>query len=394
MQAQVSLINEQSIARAVLAEQIKMLMAQIPTNTLMSFLLSSFVALVFGDLIAGQQVLIWWCIMSTLFIGQYLLYVKFNRPYTNHINYQRWYLAILASAVVIGLTWSTGLTLMLVGTSTQYHIFLIILLISLAAAGITLAIRTVVYCVFQVSVLLPAITWLLLQEQSINLILGAFLIIFMLAMWLFAHQVGRTLFNSFRLQLENQTLANSLKQTNARLHVLNEELTQLSATDSLTQVANRRYFDNRYISEFSRANREETELSLIMIDVDFFKNYNDELGHVAGDECLQKIAITIRNSLKRPTDLVARYGGEEFIVLLPSTSLEGAINLAEEIRQEVMNMKLVHPASSVSPYITVSLGVTGVYPGKDISKESLLKKADEALYNAKAAGRNNVQCED
>jgi diguanylate cyclase (GGDEF)-like protein len=393
MQAPASLINEQSIARAVLAEQIKMLMVQIPTSALMSFMLASFVALVFGDLVTGQPILVWWCVMSALFLGQYILYVNFNRRHPRDVDYQRWFYITLVAAAVIGLGWSTGLTVMLNGAPQQYHIFLIILLISLAAAGITLAIRTIVYSVFQVGVLLPAIGWLLFQDATINRILGVFLIIFMVAMWLFAHQVSRSLYNSFRLQLENQSLANSLKQSNARLHVLNEELTQLSATDSLTLVANRRYFDNRFVSEFSRASREESALSIIMIDVDFFKDYNDELGHVAGDECLQKIAVAIRDSLKRPTDLVARYGGEEFIVLLPSTTVEGAMSLADEIRIQVIKLKLVHPTSSVSSYVTVSLGVTGTYPSKNSTKEALLKKADEALYHAKAAGRNNVKCE-
>lgn len=393
MQAPAPLINEQSLNRSVLAEQIKMLMAQIPTSSLISFMLASFVALVFSDLIGNRLILIWWCFMSALFLAQYILYVQFNRRSLVAVDYRRWFFIILGSAAVVGTGWSTGLTIMLNGIPQQYHIFLIILLISLAGAGITLAIRTVVYAVFQVGVLLPVIVWLLLQDVTINRILGVFLIIFMVAMWLFAHQVSRALHNSFRLQLENQSLANSLKQSNARLHVLNEELTQLSATDSLTLVANRRYFDNRFVSEFSRASREGTALAIIMIDVDSFKNYNDELGHVAGDECLQKIAITIRDSLKRPTDLVARYGGEEFIVLLPSTTVEGATSLAEDIRLRVIKMKLAHPTSSVSAYVTVSLGVTGVYPGKGITRDALLKKADEALYHAKAAGRNNVKCE-
>jgi diguanylate cyclase (GGDEF)-like protein len=241
---------------------------------------------------------------------------------------------------------------------------------------------------------MPAIMWLLLQDSATNVVLGVFLIIFMIAMWLFAYQLSRALYNSLSLQLENQSLANSLKQSNARLHVLNEELTQLSATDSLTQVANRRYFDSRLISEFSRANREGTALAIIMIDVDCFKDYNDKLGHVAGDECLQKLAVAIRDSLKRPTDLVARYGGEEFVVLLPSTDIDGALVLAEEIRLQVIKLKLTHPTSSVSSYVTVSLGVAGAYPSKDINKEALLKKADEALYNAKASGRNNVKHEE
>ena len=230
----------------------------------------------------------------------------------------------------------------------------------------------------------------MVQEDILKLILGIFLVIFMVAMWLFAHQVNRALLSALRLQLENQSLANSLKQSNARLQVLNEELTQLSATDSLTQVANRRYFDNRFVSEFSRANREHTALSLIMIDVDHFKTFNDELGHIAGDETLKKIALCIRNSLKRPTDLVARYGGEEFIVLLPSTSPEGAVSLAQEIRGNVEAIQIRHPSDQAGDFVTVSLGVTGGYPIRDISKGSFISKADKALYNAKADGRNTV----
>jgi diguanylate cyclase (GGDEF)-like protein len=243
-------------------------------------------------------------------------------------------------------------------------------------------------------VLLPAIAWLLSQDDTVRVILGFFLIIFMIAMWIFAYQVNHSLTSSFRLQLENQSLANSLKQSNARLQVLNEELLQLSATDGLTQVANRRYFDERFVSEFSRGSREGTALSLIMIDVDFFKSYNDELGHVAGDECLARIAISIRDSLKRPTDLVARYGGEEFVVLLPVTPPEGACKLAEEIRQNIEALKVVHPRSSIAAHVTVSLGVTGAAQiGKTSRREFLLQKADQALYKAKLGGRNMVKFE-
>jgi diguanylate cyclase (GGDEF)-like protein len=130
-----------------------------------------------------------------------------------------------------------------------------------------------------------------------------------------------------------------------------------------------------------------------MIDVDSFKSYNDQFGHVAGDECLMRIAICIRDSLKRPTDLVARYGGEEFILLLPSTTPDGACKLAEEVRQNIEELKITHPNSSVSWYVTVSLGVTGGFPGKEPQRELLLQKADAALYNAKAGGRNTVRFE-
>lgn len=386
-------IDFSSMERAVAAEQVKMLVEQSPTGIVTSFLLASFVAMVFGELVPGRFVFAWWCVISGFFLVQYILYVAYHRESQGRLNYRDWYFLILGTSATIGLCWGLGLTYMLSRIESQYHIFLIILLISLASAGITLAIRTSVYYAFQISVLLPVILWLTLQSDITNAILGIFLLIFMVAMWLFAGQVSRVLSNSFRLQLENQTLANSLKQSNARLQVLNEELTQLSATDSLTQVANRRYFDERFASEFSRASRENTALSVVMIDVDFFKPYNDEFGHLVGDESLQQVAMAIRDSLKRPTDLAARYGGEEFILLLPSTSLEGAVQLAEEIRQKVESLKILHPRSKVSQYVTVSLGVTGAFPGKDISRELMLKKADKALYNAKALGRNRVECE-
>jgi diguanylate cyclase (GGDEF)-like protein len=386
--------EDQSIRHAILVEQTKLLLTQSRTSIVMSFLLASFIMLVFSRLTQSVLIVAWWVIISLVLAIQYGMYVAYIRQRSYRIDYTLWYRLVLVAAATGGLCWGFGLTHMLSVVHENYHIFLIILLISLAAAGITLAVRTPVYYAFQVSVLLPVIVRLLSGDDATKVILGFFLFIFMIAMWIFAYQVNRSLTASFRLQLENQSLANSLKQSNARLQVLNEELLQLSATDGLTQVANRRYFDERFVSEFSRGSRESTSLSLIMIDVDFFKLYNDELGHVAGDECLARIAISIRDSLKRPTDLVARYGGEEFVVLLPVTPPEGASKLAEEIRQNIEALKIAHPRSPISAYVTVSLGVTGAAQiGKTSKREMLLQKADQALYRAKQGGRNNVKFE-
>jgi diguanylate cyclase (GGDEF)-like protein len=385
---------DQSIKHAILVEQTKMLLTQSRTGIVMSFLLATFIALVFGKLTQNILIAIWWVVISLVLLAQYAMYKFYGRQRSSRINYALWHRLLIGASVTAGLCWGLGLMHMLTVVEETHHIFLIILLISLAAAGITLAVRALIYYAFQISVLLPVIIWLLSNDNPIKVILGFFLVIFMMAMWIFAYQVNRSLTTSFRLQLENQSLANSLKQSNARLQVLNEELLQLSATDGLTQVANRRYFDERLVSEFSRSSREGTSLSLIMIDVDFFKAYNDALGHVAGDECLSRIAISIRDSLKRPTDLVARYGGEEFVVLLPVTPLEGASKLAEEIRQNIEALKISHPSSPIGTYVTVSLGVAGASQvGKTSKRELLLQKADQALYKAKLGGRNTIRCE-
>ena len=132
-------------------------------------------------------------------------------------------------------------------------------------------------------------------------------------------------------------------------------------------------------------------LSVIMCDVDCFKSYNDTYGHQTGDECLRMVAESISNTLKRPADCVARYGGEEFIVILPYTPPQGAFKVAETIRDRVKKLNIPHTASSVSSVVTISLGVAGSIPSRDDNPLSLLEAADQALYLAKAQGRDRVQ---
>ncbi|MBD2086872.1 PleD family two-component system response regulator [Trichocoleus sp. ST-U3] len=175
-----------------------------------------------------------------------------------------------------------------------------------------------------------------------------------------------------------------------QLEVANRDLQRLATFDSLTGLANRRRFDEYLGQEWRRMLREQLPLSLIFCDIDFFKTYNDTYGHQAGDICLQTVAGALFRVVKRSTDLVARYGGEEFAVILPNTSAAGGLQVATEIRQAVKSLEIVHTKSAVSQYVTLSLGVAGAIPLHDASPEALLKEADEALYRAKAGGRDRV----
>lgn len=175
-----------------------------------------------------------------------------------------------------------------------------------------------------------------------------------------------------------------------QLEEANRELQRLATLDGLTGVANRRRFDQYIEDEWWRMMREESPLSLILCDIDFFKKYNDTYGHQAGDACLQRVADALRFCAKRSVDLVARYGGEEFAVILPSTTAIGASQIGEEIRSVVNSLKIVHAASPVSDYISVSLGVAHLQPSVNTSPTLLIAEADKALYKAKALGRN--QC--
>ncbi|MGF7185863.1 diguanylate cyclase (GGDEF)-like protein [Desulfitispora alkaliphila] len=170
-------------------------------------------------------------------------------------------------------------------------------------------------------------------------------------------------------------------------------LKETSMIDGLTGIPNRRRFDEALSMEWSRAARYGNSLSLVMIDIDHFKNYNDTYGHLEGDECLRKVAAAMQSIPKRNTDIVARWGGEEFACLLPDADEASANEIAEELRKKVMALQIPHESSQVSDVVTVSLGVATMVPQKGQQPDVLVKKADQALYNAKKSGRNRVSTE-
>ena len=177
------------------------------------------------------------------------------------------------------------------------------------------------------------------------------------------------------------------------LEVANQQLQKLSMLDGLTQIANRNCFDHQLQVEWDRLQRAQEPLSLIMCDIDYFKQYNDTYGHPAGDHCLQQIAKILRKAVNRPGDLVARYGGEEFVALLPETSLAGAKVVAERIQQRLNRLAIAHGGSSMGQ-VSLSLGLACQVPQPSVLPEDLIKRADEGLYQAKAAGRNTIRAID
>lgn len=182
----------------------------------------------------------------------------------------------------------------------------------------------------------------------------------------------------------------ALLEITSQLETINETLRKLTFRDGLTGVANRRYFDETFTSEFGRAKRQSSALSIIMLDVDYFKLYNDTYGHLQGDDCLKLISLAIQGSLKRPGDFVARYGGEEFIIVLPETDLKNAVLLAEKLRSSIEDLRIPHTSSLCHDVVTVSIGISCLEPKSDLSMEELLYYADKALYHSKENGRNRA----
>ncbi|WP_016950382.1 diguanylate cyclase domain-containing protein [Anabaena sp. PCC 7108] len=177
------------------------------------------------------------------------------------------------------------------------------------------------------------------------------------------------------------------KQAEEALKQANKELLRLANLDGLTQIANRRCFDQSLAQEWQRLKREKAPLSLLLGDIDYFKSYNDYYGHLAGDECLRQVAEAISKTCERPADLVARYGGEEFVILLPNTDLDGAIYVSKKIQENIDKLAIPHQFSSTHQ-VTLSIGIASIIPQGQTPPKELIAAADEALYQAKAQGRN------
>jgi diguanylate cyclase (GGDEF)-like protein len=188
----------------------------------------------------------------------------------------------------------------------------------------------------------------------------------------------------------NPAIVRARVRTHLTLKAQSDLLRQWVYIDGLTGVHNRRHFDERLAAEWGRAVRNGTPLSVVLLDVDFFKRYNDHYGHQAGDDCLRQLAATLKSCVKRPGDLVARYGGEEFVCLLPDTDLPGALELAQHVGDAVAALGLPHAASSAAPVVTASLGVCTKHDSAVGSAAALLREADAQLYIAKSRGRNQA----
>ena len=189
-------------------------------------------------------------------------------------------------------------------------------------------------------------------------------------------------------QLQRDEAYRALRESQQQLTAMNIELQRLTHVDGLTEVYNRRHFDEHIQLEWGRSLRDQSHLSVLMIDIDDFKQYNDTYGHLGGDEALKKVARTLQLNVARSTDLVARFGGEEFALIMPTTPLTGASFMAEKLRLAVRELQLGHAGSTGDRHLTVSIGVASTIPQRGGSPIQLIEAADKALYEAKRSGKD------
>lgn len=282
-----------------------------------------------------------------------------------------------------GVAWGIG-GLFVHGANPLALTLIVIALQSMLMGGVvTLSILPAAFLAFSVPAILPMVIVLVYDGGKIEIILAVYNFLLLGLMTGIAMRVHRSLRRTWQLTFEKEDLV-------AELTAARDGMSILAETDGLTGLANRRRFNQALEAEFSRSRRSGLPLSLIILDVDYFKNYNDSYGHVAGDSTLQRIGNVLKESCNRASDVVARYGGEEFAAILPETDQHDAAVLAERIRARTEALAIAHTGSHIADHVTVSVGVITSGGERLESTRQLISMADEQLYRAKAQGRNVV----
>jgi len=375
-------------------EKVKMLYHNQTQSWVISILASAIIAylsLESDNIIAGLS---WWLVFVMITLVRTWNTHLFCMLAENdeNINYRHWFNRFYLSTLVAGIGWGVGGFVVGSALPALEQVYIFIILIGVGAAAIPfLGVVQRVMLSFQAVSTIPYVIY-------ISMLLGdrGTILLFMFALYIAAiiasiRRMDINLTESMTLQYENLQMVNTLSRSNLKLQSANEKLETLTLEDALTELHNRRYFEMQLEIEWKRETREQKILTLMVIDIDYFKLYNDTYGHAEGDVCLKGLAQVLKSCLHRSVDVIARIGGEEFVVLLPDVDSEGAKVLAQKMQQQLHQADLTHATSPLGENVTVSIGIASVVPGENTTALGLFKSADKALYKAKVKGRNQIE---
>jgi diguanylate cyclase (GGDEF)-like protein len=354
---------------------------QLPIALIVNLAVGFILAAVLWSAVSTPVLLAWSGLLIAVTGARYLSLQAFrNASPRSESDHAFWTKYFLAGACAAGVVWGLSGILLFHPTSFPHQVVLAFVLGGMVAGAVPLlsSVRHAYWC-FAIPVVVPISIRMMWVGDQIHLVMGLMVVIFGLAMLATSAQVHRLYRDSEKLRRE---LFSSIE--------VEQALEYLVRLDSLTGIPNRRLFEEELSKEWARAKRDHAPLSLIMVDIDHFKEYNDHYGHPAGDLCLVEVAQTMHHALSRPGDVVARIGGEEFAFLLPQTDLSGAIAVAEQVRERVLTLNLAHDASPVAGHVTLSFGVASSELASVASPAELIRTADIALYEAKRRGRNQI----
>lgn len=396
------MIYQRHIPRAeLITAQLEMLMQNGQLATVTMHMVGVLAVIVmFWPFMAVANLLLWAAAFLIMLLMRSLLMSRalIHRTYQSHP--KRIYWQLLAGAAITGAVWSSAYIYAAhyVPVTVQYVFLLLIVMISAFSLAFSVAVREY-FIVYVLTSLWPIAWWSLVHywEQPYNMLIGLALLAFCALLLYVCDQTYKSYRNMISLTWEREhisqelgNVANSLRDRNKQLQDARRQLTELANIDELTGLGNRRLVNSVLTQEINRARRSRSELSVILLDVDHFKNYNDHYGHPAGDVVLQRIADTMQRAATRAGEVVTRYGGEEFLVVLPGASSMAALRTASRLRKMIVEQGIPHTTSPVAGHITISQGVITVTPDKGLEPADLIELADKALYNAKDSGRNAI----
>lgn len=408
-----------AMQKKIKARRLEILYGQSYSNLFLSSLLAVSMTFVFRNNLSQASIIAWLIVFTSLTgLRLYRSQVFLNSENTSS-NPDYWFSWHLTGVILSGVIWGGFIFLLAQSADTTYLSLAIMCAAGLCAAAATAYSASLIsFLVFAIPLLSPIGGFLVLSEHPTNIVMGFFIFLFLITIIAISYQLNKSMTSSLRLQIEKDELLAVLEtekqqvidanknlekdiqekiQIEAKLlyekknaEDLSNKLRTLSTQDGLTGINNRRRFDEALYDEWFRARRLSTPLSLIICDIDKFKEYNDTYGHLAGDKCLTRIAHLIEDSARRAGDMAARFGGEEFVIILPDTESSNAQDIAEQLRSAILDLEIPHETSSVANIVTVSFGVFTTLPEKDLPPETMIEFADKALYQAKRQGRNMV----
>ena len=387
------------------AAQLEMLMQNSRVATLGVHMAGVFTTVLMFWSFLELSYLLMWASFFVIFLLANSLYMSnslVERRYQSHP--KRIYWQLIISAGLTGAIWSAVYIYAstLVPVTMQYVFLMVIVIIAAISLGVTVVIQEY-FIVYLFTSVWPVAWWSLVHywDQPYNLVIGLFLLLICAVLVSVTNRMYVSFKNMISMNWEREAisqelgdLTGSLRDRNRQLRDARRQLTDLANIDELTGLGNRRLVNTALQEEINRARRSGAPLSVIMLDVDYFKSYNDTYGHPAGDSVLQVLADVMQRATSRAGEVVARYGGEEFILVLPGASNVSAMRTATRLRELVNAEEIPHEGSEVAAHITVSQGLVTVRPEGDLDPTKLVEMADKALYRAKESGRNGIEVTD
>jgi diguanylate cyclase (GGDEF)-like protein len=375
----------------VLAEQTRFSFEVFPVTASMLITTLCVIAFLAWSEIGRDPALFWFAAAMLIIALRFGLYYWYRKAAPSEEKADFWRRMFLLGTYSTSIVLAAAGFMFFPGLSPNAQTVFMLLLLGIVSGSLpVMALDLRSYAFYVIIALLPLVS-LNLADPDVHLkLLGVLAIVYIVMLMLSGYMFNRAITDSLIYRHRSQNLADRLQVANQRISAANDEIQRISTVDELTGTYNRRYFNLRFEEVWGDHMREKIMLSALIIDVDYFKVYNEHSGHLRGDNCLQKISQEIMQIIRRPRDFAARFGGEEFIVLLPNTNSAGAREIAVRIHQQIERLAIPHKRPDKFGRVTVSIGGSSIVPTRDVSDDTFLQRLDQALTQAKAKRNTSV----